>query len=173
MDNFTRFLDRLKADDVITDLRHRAYVLATVRHECAGTWLPIIERGAREYFTRYEGRADLGNVEPGDGYKYRGRGFSMITGLRNYKRFGIVLGIDLIEQPELALEDAIAYRILTIGMSRGMFTGRRLADYIHEGGTDYLNARRVINRMDKAELIAGYAVEYEHMLASRNAGEPS
>ena len=46
-------------------------------------------------------------------------------------------------------------------MFRGLFTGKKLADYMNDKETDYYNARRIINGLDKAELIAGYAKEFE------------
>jgi len=53
---------------------------------------------------QYEGRSDLGNIYTGDGKRFKGRGLLMITGRANYKEYGISLGLDLINKPELAIE---------------------------------------------------------------------
>lgn len=58
----------------------------------------------------YGGRKDMGNFEPGDGARYRGRGAFMITGRSNYQRFSEPLGIDLVAYPEQAAAPEVAFR---------------------------------------------------------------
>ena len=50
------------------------------------------------------------------------------------------------------------------GMIRGWFTGRKLLDYIDGDRRDYVNARRIINGTDRAQVIAGYAMAFERAL---------
>jgi putative chitinase len=52
----------------------------------------------------YEGRRDLGNVKPGDGPRFRGAGLIQLTGRSNYDTYGRMIGVDLINNPELALQ---------------------------------------------------------------------
>ena len=94
-----------------------------------------------------------------------------ITGLANYAKFEKITGKPLIAQPDLACEWETAYIIMREGMTRGLFTGKKLADYFTEHTTDWRNARRIINGLDKADHIADiaqkiYAVLSEPVLAS-------
>lgn len=148
-----------------------AYLLATTYHETAHTFKPIKEYGSDKYLSKYDtGRLAkaLGNTPQadGDGIKYAGRGYVMITGYSNYKFAGEQLGIDLINNPDLALQPKYAAEILVKGSVNGWFTSKTLKDYINSNKKDYYNARRVINGLDKAQLIANYAVVFERALRS-------
>lgn len=153
-----------------------SYGLATAFHEVAQTMQPIREHGGPAYFTRmYDitGKRPalarkMGNTRAGDGIRFCGRGYVQLTWRVNYERAGDALGIDLVSDPDLAMEPAIAARIMVMGMSEGWFTGKKNADYLNPVNPDYRNARRIINGMDKADLIAGYARVFESALV--NAG---
>ncbi|MGL4634609.1 MAG: glycoside hydrolase family 19 protein [Beijerinckiaceae bacterium] len=150
------------------DLRHLAYTLATAHHETARTMQPICERGGSVYFRRMYDitgeRPQLartnGNTRAGDGARYSGRGFVQLTWKNNYRRAGEKLGLDLVANPDLALALQPAIRILFAGMAEGWFTGKKLGDYFSTTRTDWVNARRIINGVDRASLIAGYAKLY-------------
>lgn len=162
----------MEEDPNLTDLRWAAYMLATVKHECANKWMPITEYGSKSYFDKYETGTPigkrLGNTQPGDCYKYRGRGYVQITGRANYARLTQKLGLgpgeDLEADPDQALRPMVAYRIMSVGMRQGLFCGKQLSDYINAQGCDYKNARRIINGLDQATLIAGYATTLEATL---------
>jgi predicted chitinase/SH3-like domain-containing protein len=81
--------------------------LATVGIE-TGSFAPIPEYASGD---AYEGRADLGNTQPGDGRRYKGRGYVQITGRANYRAYGSQLGINLEGNPDLALDPTIASQI--------------------------------------------------------------
>jgi putative chitinase len=149
----------------------KAYMLATTYHETARTMQPIKEYGGKSYFRRMydiKGKRphvarELGNVHPGDGETYFGRGYVQLTGRRNYRKAGAALGYPLEAEPDLALKPHIAADILKNGMLYGWFTGKKLSDYLG-AKKDYRNARRIINGMDRAGLIAGYAERFEAAL---------
>lgn len=83
--------------DINTVLRMAAF-LAQIGHETFD--LNFMEEEASGQ--RYEGRKDLGNVNPGDGPRYKGRGALQLTGRANYHKYGELLGIDLENNPEQA-----------------------------------------------------------------------
>jgi putative chitinase len=87
------------------DSRYRqAAFLAQVSHE-SGSFVYVREIwGPTAAQLRYEGRTDLGNTVPGDGYLFRGRGLIQVTGRDNYRAVGAALGLPLLARPEL-LED--------------------------------------------------------------------
>ena len=146
-----------------------AYVLATATHEShLGRFMEELSSGAQ-----YENRPDLGNTQPGDGVRFKGRGYVQITGRANYQDWSNRLGIDLVGNPELSEDPDIAAQILVRGMRDGTFTGRRLDAYINESGTDFRNARRTVNGTDRADLIAGYAVDFNAALARSGSTGPA
>jgi putative chitinase len=163
---------QMEADPEITDLRWAAYMLATVKHECANTWQPITERGNKAYCSKYEAGTAigkrLGNTVMGDGWKYRGRGYVQITGRANYDKLSKALQLpadqNLVDYPDNALIPAVAYGIMSYGMRNGTFTGKKLHDYISGATCDYKNARRIINGLDQCDLIKGYAEKFESIL---------
>jgi putative chitinase len=158
-----------------------AYALATTYHEVNGTMQPIKEIGGPAYFTRmYDIRGarpakarELGNLKPGDGAKYAGRGYVQLTGRTNYDRAtkklrALGFDVDLVAQPERAMEPEIAAAILVAGMREGWFTGRDIADDLPARGparnAQFVASRDIINGRDKQEMIAGYAVDFQTAL---------
>jgi putative chitinase len=148
--------------------RFTAYGLATAYHETAGTMRPIHEYGSREYLrNNYDvtGRRpaiarSMGNIMPGDGVRYAGRGYVQLTWRNNYERAGAALGRDLVGQPDDAMLPEVAADVMTRGMAEGWFTGRKLSDFITGTRCDFKGARAVINGTDKAAIIANVADKF-------------
>lgn len=168
------------------NISYLAYILATARHETAKYhkdinktiyFAPTAEGGPIAYFDRYDPvlastqawktRArSMENTRQGDGYTYRGRGYVQLTWKKLYRRAGQALGVELVDNPDKAMEPPIAAAVAAYGMEVGLFTGKKLSDYIDDSHQDYFNARRIINGLDCAEGIAGYAVRFKEILES-------
>lgn len=157
------------ADAGISDKRWVAYMLATVYHETARTMQPIEEYGKGKGYDygRKLKRSRVPYTVPDK--LYYGRGYVQLTWFENYQQMGKLLKVDLLNHPELALDLKIASDILIEGMTKaesgfGDFTGKCLENYFNDKITDWINARKIINGLDKAELIAGYAKEFYNAL---------
>lgn len=151
-----------------------AYCLATAVVETAGTMQPIRERGGPAYFRKlYDIEGDnpsraskMGNTAPGDGARYSGRGYVQLTWKSNYAKAALELGVDFVNDPDLAMVPQHAAAIMKQGLSGGWFTGKPLSAYlpavadIHQ----FSNARRTVNSLDRAVEIAGYALECQAAL---------
>lgn len=88
----------------------QAAFLAQIGHESGGLHWAVEIWGPTTAQARYEGRADLGNTEPGDGYKFRGRGLIQTTGRANYAATGKALGVYLLSDPTLLALPELAAR---------------------------------------------------------------
>lgn len=85
----------------ITTPPRQAAFLAQVGHESARLRYVREIWGPTPAQSRYEGRKDLGNVQPGDGKRFMGRGLIQVTGRANYTRCAQALSLPLLEQPQL------------------------------------------------------------------------
>lgn len=147
----------------LMDLRWLSYILATTKWETASTMQPITERGSQTY------------LRSKSYYPWIGRGYVQLTWQRNYLKMTQLLHnagfkeTNLIASPERALEPDVAAFIMFEGMLGGVFTGKKLSDYFNAGKTDWLNARRIINGVDKAPTIAGIAKMFFTDLSNSNA----
>ena len=171
-------------------LAHMAYCLATAHGETGSSFVPIQENmnysagripqvfSARRLKGKTPGELAgnprllantvyggmLGNDGPNDGWTYRGHGLVQLTGKDNFRRFGDLIGVDLVAEPLRALELPIAAKALIVGVRDGLYTGKKASDYLDSVPPDYVNARRIINGTFAAAKYAMYAREYDAAL---------
>ncbi len=125
-----------------------AYVLATAEHE-SNMGNSMVEDRNYAAKQNYSG-----------GATYRGRGYPHLTHDTNYKHYGVL------NNPAKAADPQFSAYIIVDGMSNGVFSkGNTLERYIPRNGTpDFRHARKIVNGMDKARLVAGYAQNYLNAL---------
>lgn len=166
---------------VRTSVPQLAVILATDYHESAHTMQPIKEKGGTAYFMKMYDKtgarphiaARLGNTRVGDGATYPGMGYVQCTGRGNARRATtrmreldlIPKDVDFEKTPELLMLPKYAVHILFLGMEEGWFTGQTLDKIVddkidgdeHE---DAVRSRKIVNGEDRAQLIAGYAMNF-------------
>lgn len=153
VDSIDAILEETEAQG-ITDLRQVAYIFATAYHECHNPHHPELRLTPMK---EYGGETYLQSKSY---YPYYGRGFSGLTWASNYKKEGERLGINLLENPDMILDINLAANSHVYCMKHGRYTGRKLSDYILGSMCNFIGARKVVNGIDKAELIAGYAKSF-------------
>lgn len=154
-----------------------AYILATAFHETGPRSDPLHMTPRSEkynppedmYFRRYDPpnrvATMLGNVQTGDGLRFKGRGYVQITGRRNYGLAAGKLGLPLLQNPGMVMDPPVAAVVLVRGMAEGWFTGRKLSDYdftVNDGAWE--RAREIVNGDDDAALIGGYGRAFARAL---------
>ena len=148
------------------DDRWLAYMLATVHHETSGTMQPIDEFGkgaGHVYGKRFKmAKNSAGNHIPYTDTTeiFYGRGFVQLTWYENYALAGKKLGFNFLKNANGVKVLQNATKIMFLGMMEGWFTGKKLATYFNTTTEDWLNARKIINGTDKADLIKDYALNY-------------
>ncbi len=153
IDGLNAVLDSWEGGYAKKDDRWLAYMLATAHHETDRTMQPIREYGRGK--NRKYGIPDHETSQI-----YYGRGFVQLTWRFNYEAMSKLVRDDLVWSADLALRPDYASVIMFEGMIRGSFTGRKLATYFNPEKEDWVNARRIINGMDKANAIAAYGKTY-------------
>ncbi len=174
VEGLTFILNVWEASHSAKDDRWLAYALGTAFHETSFTMQPINEFGGNGYFTKmYDVRSILpkrramakanGNIHPGDGPLFHGRGYVQLTWRSNYDRMGKIFSVDLTSSEAAAkqvLNAELASKIMFLGMEKGSFTGRKLSDFFHGDTQDWKNARRIINGLDCADAIAIHSKKF-------------
>lgn len=133
----------------INSRRRIASFLAQIGHESASL-VYSKELGGPKYFAKYDGRKDLGNVQPGDGARFAGRGLIQVTGRDNYAKASMALFGDyrllktpeLLERPEWAAKSAAWY--WTTRNLNALADADRFTDLTRaiNGGTNGLDDRK-------------------------------
>lgn len=138
-----------------------AYILATSYHETARRMLPVREGlNASDAWRRKNLRY----------YPWYGRGDVQLTWEANYRKADVKLNLGgkLISNPDLALDPEISAKVIVTGMVEGWFSnGNTLEKYLKKPEEDiasFTQARRIVNIMDRASLIGGYAVKFQTAL---------
>lgn len=153
VDGINQILDEWESRGLRDD-RWLAYLLATTFHETAATMQPVRERGGEAYLRSKKY------------YPWVGEGLVQVTWEANHRKFGATKPGQLMTWP-------IALRALFDGMTKGMFTGKKLADFFSATTDDPVNARRIVNGTDKAKLIAGYHRNFLDAIKAAQEAQPA
>jgi hypothetical protein len=171
VDSMSAILDEYEKRN-LTDLRWLAYMFGTVYRECGSNMAPVRETFATsdaQARQRLAGAA-YAKTDVITGQSYYGRGLVQLTHKGNYAVQGKRLGIDLVNNPDRALEPHLAADIMFHGMINGDFTGKKLADFFNSRSEDWFNARTIINAHDHADEVADVSRRFFAKLQGAGGG---
>ena len=149
------YIEDAMAEFGIDTPERQAAFLAQIGHESGGLHWSSEIWGPTPAQARYEGRSDLGNTEPGDGFRFKGRGLIQTTGRANYESTGDALGVDLISDPVLLAQPELAARSAAwFWQEHGLNELADVGDYRRitlriNGGTNGMDDR--LSRWEKAK----------------------
>lgn len=172
VDGLTAILDKWEGEMPKDDDRWLAYMLGTAHHETGRTMQAV-----RETFASTDDKAiailekafKAGKLtwvstpywrKDSKGRSWLGRGLVQLTHKSNYEKMAKETGIDLVGDPSQAMNLGVAVEIMFKGMIKGSFTGKKLGDFFSTTKEDWRNARKIINGLEKADLVASYAKSY-------------
>jgi putative chitinase len=89
-----------------------------------------------------------------------GRDLVQTTWLRNYEKVKEFSGIDVVTYPDLIGKMPLAAKVAVYFMNKGYFTGKKLSHFFNDTTEDWYHARRIINGLDKADLVASYGKKF-------------
>lgn len=171
VDGLNAFIDEWESNPLYLDKRWLAYILATAYHETDKTMQPIEEYGkgvAHAYGKKlkYGGGPNKRVPYETPNHIYYGRGHTQNTWYEIYQKLTRAnkVGLDFLNNPELLLKMRPSIWATFYGMTTGLYTGRKLAHYFDGKKEDWVNARKIINGLDKADLIALYAKKFHECL---------
>ncbi len=176
IDRYERLFNYWDSQPQLTDLRWLAYILATTYHEtgrsikavreCFGKTDQASINCVTRLYRRGRIKRNYAKIDKKTGKSYFGRGHVQLTWAFNYKRMGKELGMkdQVYVNPDLALHPDTSVAIMSEGMIKGLFTGKRLSQYFNARTTNWGGARRIINGMDKYKLIGGYGRKFHATL---------
>ncbi len=156
-EKFLQFInDACNKYDINTSVRQLCF-LSQVGHESGGLfYTEELASGAA-----YESRKSLGNTQPGDGIRFKGRGLIQITGRSNYKNIGEAMGVDFINEPTLlggknvksCTPDQLKYAAISAGWFWNSRNLNLLADNINiksaiDAGTNLENFRAITKKIN-------------------------
>lgn len=157
----------------IIDIRYIASTFGNIYHETDTTFMPIEEYGkgkSKPYGKKIKYNKSTYNTPD---KIFFGRGFTQNTWYEIYETLTKEAknqgkGWDFLNNPELLLEIEPSAWATIVAMTKGLYTGKKLSNYFNTTTCDFKNARRIINGLDRAELVEQYSIKFYKALQINN-----